>query len=127
MKERCKKKVRDEIFKKFNGHCAYCGCDIKRDNFQIDHIIPLQRGTTENHLKTERGSNELNNYNPSCISCNSSKGQMSFETWRKELALKKYRLNRDVPQYRLMKRFGLIREVKKSITFYFEEISNGRK
>lgn len=121
MKNRNKPNVRDFIYSKFNGHCAYCGCEIKRDNFHIDHLIPIRRGTTDIQLKgLLRGSNELENYNPSCISCNSSKNEMSIETWRKELLLKVMRLNRDSSQYRLMKRFGLIKETGVSIIFYFE-------
>lgn len=114
-------KIRDLIFNKFGGHCAYCGCEIKRDKFHIDHLIPVRRGTTDIQLKgLIRGSHEIKNYNPSCISCNSSKNEMSIEVWRKELSLKIMRLNRDSSQYCLMKRFGLIKETGIEVKFYFE-------
>jgi hypothetical protein len=68
-----------------------------------------------------KGINEIINYNPSCISCNSSKNELTIEKWRKELSLKIMRLNRDSSQYKLMKRFGLIKETGFPIIFYFEK------
>ena len=121
-KDRNKPKIRDLVFNKFNGHCAYCGCLIKRSKFHIDHFIPLKRGISDRELKgSKRGSNELDNYFPSCASCNSSKNSYSIEIWRKELSLKIMRLNRDSSQYCLMKRFGLIKETGLPIIFYFEK------
>lgn len=121
-KNRNKPKIRDLIFNKFKGHCAYCGCIIERNKFHIDHFLPLKRGTTDLQLKgSERGSNELDNYFPSCGSCNSSKNSYNIENWRKELSLKIMRLNRDSSQYCLMKRFGLIKETELPIVFYFEK------
>ena len=111
-------KVRDFVFNKNKGHCAYCGCIIKRNKFVIDHINPLRRGETDKRLK---GQNSVENYNPSCVSCNSSKNELSLDKWRHELSLKIMRLNRDSSQYRLMKRFGLIKETGSSVVFYFEK------
>lgn len=117
-KDRNNPKIRDSIFQKFNGHCAYCGCKISRNKFHIDHIKPLKRHANPGEIK---GPNTLENYNPSCISCNSSKNSYSLEIWRKELSLKIMRLNRDSSQYCLMKRFGLIYESDKPVIFYFEK------
>lgn len=126
MKDRNKPSVRELIFNKYNGHCAYCGCQISRDKFHIDHIVPIRRGTKDYQLKNNiRGTNEIENYNPACISCNSSKNELSIEAWRIELSLKVNRLNRDISNYRLMKRFGLIIEISKPIKFYFEEVNHG--
>ena len=35
-----KKKTREQVFKKFDGHCAYCGEEIEYDKMQVDHIKP---------------------------------------------------------------------------------------
>jgi 5-methylcytosine-specific restriction endonuclease McrA len=122
MNEIEKPQTRKLIFNKYKGHCAYCGCEIFINKFHIDHKMPLRRGTNDSELKESiRGKNSIDNFNPSCISCNSSKNEMSIETWRKELSLKIMRLNRDSSQYRLMKRFGLIIETKNEIIFYFEK------
>ena len=53
-------------------HCAYCGKPIK--NATQDHVIPFSAG----------GENTANNILPSCMVCNSSKGDKPFEEWYKE-------------------------------------------
>lgn len=55
------KSTRKEIFKKYNGKCAYCGCELNIDSFQIDHIIPKRRGDM-NFIG--RGSDKVDNLNP---------------------------------------------------------------
>ena len=102
--------IRNLVFYKFSGRCAYCGCKIEKYNFNIDHIKPLRRG---DKTHPDKGDNLFTNYNPSCVSCNSSKSSMSIETWRNELGLKVVRINRDSSQYRILKRFGLVKEIKK--------------
>lgn len=67
------------IFSKCNGRCAYCGCIIDINKFEIDHIKPQCIG----------GSNFDSNLNPSCKSCNASKHKLSidefrFRAWKKE-------------------------------------------
>jgi CRISPR/Cas system Type II protein with McrA/HNH and RuvC-like nuclease domain len=114
MKTRTKQKNREEIFNKYNGHCAYCGTKIKITSFHMDHI--------ESHKNS--GDDSISNHNPACCSCNCSKHDLPLEVWREELSLKILRLNRDVPQYGLMKRFGLIKETRKKIIFYFENHPN---
>jgi hypothetical protein len=34
------KKVREQVHKKYNGKCAYCGIDITYKQMQVDHAIP---------------------------------------------------------------------------------------
>jgi 5-methylcytosine-specific restriction endonuclease McrA len=46
-----------------NGKCWWCGCNVK-DDFHVDHVIPLARG----------GSNNPENLVISCAPCNLSKG-----------------------------------------------------
>lgn len=103
------KRLRKIVYDKYNGHCAYCGSKLK-NRFCIDHIISKHNG----------GKNKIENYNPSCFSCNSSKGTLSIEKWRKQLVHKITQLNRDSSTYRAAKRFGLVKEINKNVTFYFE-------
>ena len=32
------KKTREIIYNKYNGHCAYCGCEIPFKGFNVDHL-----------------------------------------------------------------------------------------
>ena len=34
------KKTREIVYNKYNGHCAYCGCEIEMKDMQVDHIVP---------------------------------------------------------------------------------------
>lgn len=54
------------------GKCVYCGRDI-RDNFSIDHIKPLSRG----------GSNEIDNMDLVCMTCNTRKSTREKEYFLK--------------------------------------------
>ena len=38
------KSERQQIYDMFNGHCAYCGCEITLKQMQADHIEPLELG-----------------------------------------------------------------------------------
>jgi 5-methylcytosine-specific restriction endonuclease McrA len=110
------------VFNKYGGKCAYCGCDLNKLNFNVDHINPLYRGWKQNQLKKEKGTSKIENLNPSCFSCNCSKSSYSIDEWRKELELKTTRLLRDSSQFRIAERFGLVKINKKPLVFYFEKI-----
>lgn len=55
-----------EKLKGQNYKCVYCGVDIK-ENFSIDHIIPLSKG----------GTNHIENIDLVCKPCNTKKGTRS--------------------------------------------------
>lgn len=33
------KKTREEVYRKYDGHCAYCGREIAYKDMQVDHFI----------------------------------------------------------------------------------------
>ncbi len=37
------KKVRQQIYERFDGRCAYCGCPIEYKQMQVDHYYPRCR------------------------------------------------------------------------------------
>jgi hypothetical protein len=56
-----KKEVRAQVFEIHGEVCASCG---STENIQIDHVVPVAKN----------GANSIDNYQPLCRSCNSSKG-----------------------------------------------------
>lgn len=54
------------VYARGNGRCAICGKPLKFDDMTIDHKIPLSRG----------GTNEFNNLQPACLTCNIMKGNL---------------------------------------------------
>lgn len=60
-------KIREEVT--WSGPCAYCG-DVAPT--QVDHVIPLSRGGTDDRA----------NLVPACKSCNMDKLNFTPEEWR---------------------------------------------
>lgn len=61
-------KVRLAVYKRDGFKCVRCGCS----DLTIDHIIPIAKG----------GTNEDNNLQTLCRSCNSKKGTKDNEDWQ---------------------------------------------
>jgi hypothetical protein len=121
-------KHRPIVFEKYGGRCAYCGVKLTLSEFQVDHIDAKFRGSKQSEVSRIKGKDHLDNYNPSCRSCNASKSTFTLEDWRRELSFKVYRIQRESSQYRIAVRFGLIEEINKPVVFFFETFnkdSNG--
>lgn len=77
---------RDQVYKKYNGHCAYCGKEIKFREMQVDHIKPksnnkpIGRDIYGNFIYP--GNDDIENINPSCRRCNHYKRAYSLEEFR---------------------------------------------
>tara|TARA_Y100001934_G_scaffold135181_1_gene163343 strand:- start:322 stop:540 length:219 start_codon:yes stop_codon:yes gene_type:complete len=54
------KKIRFEVLKKFRFKCAYCGASAPDVLLEVDHILPVAEG----------GTNELTNLIAACKPCN---------------------------------------------------------
>lgn len=90
-------KKRERAFRRTDGHCFYCGCDLAADNeyvpleeggyteppgkkfMQLDHMTPKCLGGT---LRSE-------NVAPACEYCNARKGGRSVEAYRLWLCSKR--------------------------------------
>lgn len=108
------KKQRNLVFGKYEGHCAYCGCEITLKEMQADHIRSYYCGGS---------SEDLGNYNPACRDCNFYKSVYDLETFREWLlgAFKRWkRYKRDLTG-RIVQKYGLTGE-EKEIKFYFEKV-----
>lgn len=113
-----KEETRKLIFDKYQGKCAYCG-ETLEDKFTVDHIDPLKR-----HIKGSKSHlNVLENYNPCCQECNSSKGSCTLDEWRLKLKSKYEWLLKDSSGFRTIVRMGLVKPVKSPVIFYFERIA----
>ena len=116
-----RKDVRLTVLNKYDGKCAYCGCELTEDTLTVDHIKPKRRGASELELKTYgRGKDKISNFNPCCLSCNSSKCNFSIDEWKVEISKKHDKVLKDNSNYRTLNRFNLI-TVSKEIIFYFEK------
>ena len=64
-----KKVTAKDIQKLLSFPCFYCG---KKDNLQIDHVIPVSRG----------GRHAIGNLVAACASCNASKNKWFITEWK---------------------------------------------
>ena len=118
-----KLKIRESVFQKYDGHCAYCGKILNKSHFAIDHIEPRFRAHSDTQLlqlNRIRGADSIENFNPSCMGCNSSKSTYTIEKWRSEINKKHERLLKFEPSYNLLFRLGMIEQTRSCI-FYFEK------
>ena len=102
------KHLRETIYNRTNGRCAYCGCQLDFNNFHMDHIIPrAEGGKTKDNLV------------PSCPDCNLCKGKLSLEEFKEKIQgiLTKTHQGRIVAKYYGAK--------PKPIKFFFEELEDG--
>lgn len=124
-----KKIDRQQIFDKYDGKCAYCGCDLVK-GWHVDHIKPIVRNSKWNRSKrkyvltgtSKNPENEnIDNLNPACASCNIQKNSFTVEEFRKNIKKFVNSLNQYSTQYKFAKKYNLIKETKIDVIFYFEK------
>lgn len=144
-----KKADRQAIFDKYGGKCAYCGCVLEK-GWHVDELEPCRRryDFVAGHWNIDvRGMNDeqceaagakwiegrdvfvgyehperlrIDNQMPACASCNINKHSSSLEEFRAMISGFMRHLNEVNTQYKIAKRYGLVTEDIKPITFYFE-------
>lgn len=112
------KKTREIVYNKYNGHCAYCGCELEYKDMQVDHFAPV-------HVF---GDNiRIDNLMPSCRMCNFYKNSLTISKFRQELSKLTSRLENQFI-YRLAKKYKMITEEEiKDIKFYFETVGDNKE
>ena len=75
------KKMREAVYNKYDGHCAYCGKELPKKGWQLDHLIPYQRERFGRY--TEEQIECFENYMPACRRCNHYKRAHSLEVFRR--------------------------------------------
>jgi len=111
-----KKELRQIVYQKYRGHCAYCGKKLKYSEMQVDHIVSKHFG----------GENDISNYNPSCRSCNFYKGVNSVEAFRNILRTIHTRIVKSFI-VRVGIDYGIVEIKDFDDKFYFEKVKNERK
>ena len=105
---------REQIYNKYNGHCAYCGQVITIKEMQVDHIIPKARG----------GTDAYNNLVPACRLCNHYKRAGSLTFFRNVLLGELIDRLKDLYIFRVALRYGMITINGWDKTFYCEKVSD---
>jgi 5-methylcytosine-specific restriction endonuclease McrA len=113
-------KIRAIVFNKYNGKCAYCGCELVK-GWHVDHIEPIVRNWNDGTSSNPHNEN-LQNYNPSCASCNIQKNSFSLEEFRQNIKQFVNSLNQYSTQYKFAKKYGLVIETDIDVKFYFESL-----
>lgn len=140
------KKDREIIFNKYGGRCAYCGDELIK-GWHVDHLEPIirdkiwepayiaHRGTPSEVLRPARWVDKgcrrpeldcIENKMPSCASCNLNKHSFTLEGFRDCIMGYMKHLNEISTQYKVAKRYGLVKEEIKPIVFYFETLKQNK-
>lgn len=135
------KKDRDLVFNKYGGRCAYCGIELTK-GWHVDEIEPVRR--SKEYIRDEKGNRiwdsikrdyktksivlhperfTIENQMPSCPSCNINKHSGSLEEFRELIQGFMKHLNEINTQYKIAKRYGLVKEEIKPVVFYFETLT----
>lgn len=107
------KEERQEVYRKCNGHCAYCGIEIDYKDMQVDHVTPLRIG----------GEDSIKNMLPACRSCNHYKATLDADGFRSYLSKIHSRLLRDSVAYQVAERFGIVEHKTDNVKFYYENFA----
>ena len=113
-------KLREAVYHKYDKHCAYCGKEITTKDFQVDHLIPVQRERFGKY--TEEQLERFENYMPACRRCNHYKRAHSLEVFRKYIEEIPRKLKEANYIYKVGLDYSLIEEHPKKIEFYFEQV-----
>lgn len=112
-------KIREEVIKRFDGHCGYCG--DKPEKLQVDHIQPQCRSWVLE--KKGKSINDPTNLMPACAKCNNFKSNWTLERFREEISQQVTRARSSSVNFRTAERFKQIKITESPIMFYFESFT----
>ena len=114
------KKTRELVYKKYDGHCAYCGKEIEIKDMQVDHMYPKAYGESYARIVGKVELESLDNYMPTCRRCNHYKRADDLERFRKSMNF----LHERIEKMYIVKvaiDFGLLTLKPFDGKFYFEK------
>lgn len=71
-----KKSERLLTYQKYGGRCAYCGCEIKYEEMEVDHFV--------SHM-SNMGKDAIDNYMPACHDCNHVKVDYTINQFKEAI------------------------------------------
>lgn len=110
------KKIRELVYNKTKGYCAYCGCELPK-KWHIDHLQPARRDLTTGEY--DKSLDDVDNLLPACPSCNIIKSSQPLESFRHEIENMYNSVNNGT--FKVAERYGIVTREKKEIKFYFEK------
>ena len=115
------KKVREEVYNKTNGKCAYCGCELPK-RWHIDHVVPVERDFTTKKY-TGNGTDAIDNLLPACPSCNIFKSCGSLQQFRESIRHTYSTVaTSGTTTFLIAERFGVVERYVIDVEFYFEKL-----
>ena len=114
-----KKSERLLTYQKFNGHCAYCGCEIKYEDMEVDHFI--------SHMSNMEEDN-IDNYMPACHDCNHVKVDYTINQFKNAIQhCGEIHRARKKPIMAISDRIAIkygLTEQDHEVTFFYEKENN---
>ena len=129
MRKPLPKTLRLKVYDKYNGHCAYCGREIKYEEMQVDHATAFAQsiyGTKESRDKVGKmiaddSINAIENLMPACRQCNFYKGGWDIENLRERIKDTLEHTCCSSFQSRLAMQYGILEFKPWDGKFYFEK------
>lgn len=113
---------RQQVYDKYDGHCAYCGQSITFKQMQVDHYYP-QRAP---NLAADHGSisdiNHIDNLMPCCRQCNHYKRGNQPNSWRITMKGLHERIQK-IYIHKVAVNFGMAAIKEWDGKFYFEKVN----
>lgn len=118
-------RLRKQVYKKCEGHCAYCGKELEFSQMEVDHLEPIYRKLDDAECVRQnilRGADHIENLMPSCKRCNKWKSDYPIADFRAQIIDQHNKLLRDAPGYKLARDYGMIVEVVWDGRFYYQRM-----
>ena len=120
------KKIRELVYNKLGGHCAYCGKEIEYKEMQVDHLHPqalnhfLAIGRDLNGDLIMPDPDRFDNLMPSCRRCNHYKRGYTLDFYRGMIDTIHERIRSSNYIIKVAEDYGLMEFKQFNGLFYFE-------
>lgn len=119
------KNIRERVYRKYKGHCAYCGCELDYKDMQVDHVHSVYAESLENDSVDDPNINQddsFENLMPSCRQCNFYKSASNIDEFRDKISNWLESTCMYSFQVKLAMKYGILEYKPWDRKFYFEKI-----